>query len=134
MSTATDRRSTTDRKTDRKTLHSMVIFLSLGILNLGVFVPQSTKAETTASATMSRYPYPEAVVSGFIETCRSEPSQLPPEIKRQLCTCLVSEFQNQYSYAEFEAIGKRVQSGQLPPPILGETVDRCVEKVLKLQK
>jgi hypothetical protein len=130
MSTATHRCTTTDRKT----LPQMVIFLSLGILNLGVFAPQSTKAETIASSAIPRYAYPEAVVSGFIETCGSEPSQLPPEIKRQLCTCLVSEFQNQYSYAEFEAIGKQVQSGQIPPPALGETVDRCVVKVLKLQK
>ncbi len=112
------------------------IFLSLGILNLAIFTPQMTKAETEANSGLSaaRYPYPEAVVSGFISTCSSEPSQIPPETKRQLCTCLVSEFQNQYSYGEFEAIGKSVQSGQVPPTALDETVDRCVEKVLKLQK
>jgi hypothetical protein len=112
------------------------ICLSLGILNLVIFTPQITKAEIVADLGLSaaRYPYPEAVVSGFMSTCSHEPSQLPPEIKRQLCTCLVSEFQNQYSYDEFEAIGKKIQVGELPPTALGETVDRCVEKVLKLQK
>jgi hypothetical protein len=97
---------------------------------------QVVKAKTVAVSDVSstRYAYPEEEVSGFVRTCSSEPSQLPPEIKRQLCTCLVTEFQNQYSYGEFEAIGKRVQAGEAPPKALSETVDRCVEKVLKVQK
>lgn len=106
------------------------------MVQLGFFMPQSLRAETLTNSEIvaKNYSYPEAVVSGFMGTCTSEPSQLPPEIKRQLCSCLVTEFQKQYSYDEFEAIGKAVQMGQVPPASLGETVDRCVDKVLKLQK
>gem|GEM_PF-1753931 len=50
---------------------------------------------------------------------------------RQLC--LVTKFQNQYTFETFQAIGKQVQAGQPMPREMAAVITQCVEKVMLKQ-
>ena len=81
----------------------------------------------------TRYRYPEPIVEGFTTQCRQEPSDLPSPVKERLCGCLVTEFQNQYPFETFQAIGKQVQAGQPMPGEMAAVITQCVEKVMLKQ-
>ena len=81
----------------------------------------------------TRYRYPEPIVEGFVAQCSQEPSDLPVPVKKRLCGCLVTEFQNQYSFETFQAIGKQVQAGQPMPREMAAVITQCVEKVMLKQ-
>ena len=80
-----------------------------------------------------RYQYPESIVDGFMTQCSQEPSDLPAPVKKQLCGCLVTEFQNKYSFESFQAIGKQVQAGQPMPGEMAAVITQCVETVILKQ-
>ncbi len=80
-----------------------------------------------------RYPYPEPIVEEFVSSCSQEASELPPGMKQRLCVCLVTEYQNQYSFETFQAIGKQVQAGQPMPPSMAASITHCVEQVMLKQ-
>ena len=81
----------------------------------------------------TRYQYPEPIVEGFITQCSQEPSDLPAPVKKRLCGCLVTEFQNQYTFETFQAIGQQVQAGQSMPRKMAAVITQCVENVLLKQ-
>ena len=81
----------------------------------------------------TRYRYPEPIVEGFVTQCSQEPSDLPPSVKKRLCGCLVTEFQNQYTFESFQSIGKQVQAGQPMPTEMAAVITQCVEKVMLKQ-
>ena len=86
-----------------------------------------------AQEVSTRYHYPEPIVEGFVTQCSQEPSDLPPSVKKRLCGCLVTEFQNQYSFETFQSIGKQVQAGQPMPKEMASVISQCVEKVMLKQ-
>ena len=81
----------------------------------------------------TRYQYPEPIVEGFVTQCNQEPSDLPLSVKKRLCGCLVTEFQNQYTFETFQSIGKQVQAGQPMPKEMAAVITQCVEKVMLKQ-
>ena len=81
----------------------------------------------------TRYRYPEPIVDGFVTQCSQEPSDLPAPVKKRLCGCLVTEFQDKYTFESFEAIGKQVQAGQPMPGEMAAMITQCVEKVMLRQ-
>ncbi len=81
----------------------------------------------------TRYQYPEPTVDGFVTQCSQEPSDLPASVKKQLCGCLVTEFQNKYTFESFQAIGKQVQAGQPMPGEMAAVITQCVERVMLKQ-
>jgi hypothetical protein len=88
---------------------------------------QAQTLETT------RYRYPEPIVNTFVKTCTEEASELPPVVKGRLCVCLVTEYQNQYSFQAFQAIGRLVQRGQPMPKEMAQVITHCVERVMLKQ-
>lgn len=86
-----------------------------------------------AQEVSTRYRYPEPIVEGFITQCSQEPSDLPAPVKKRLCGCLVTEFQNQYTFETFQAIGKQIQAGQPMPTKMADVITQCVEKVMLKQ-
>ena len=81
----------------------------------------------------TQYQYPESIVDGFVTQCSQEPSDLPAPVKKRLCGCLVTEFQNKYTFESFQAIGKQVQAGQPMPGEMAAVITQCVEKVMLKQ-
>jgi hypothetical protein len=81
----------------------------------------------------TRYQYPEPIVTSFIKTCTEEASELPPAVKSRLCVCLVTEYQNQYSFQAFQAIGRLVQLGQPMPKEMTQVITHCVERAMLKQ-
>ena len=86
-----------------------------------------------AQEVSTRYRYPEPIVEGFVTQCSQEPSDLPPLVKKRLCGCLVTVFQNQYTFETFQSIGKQVQAGQPMPTEMATVITQCVEKVMLKQ-
>jgi hypothetical protein len=98
-------------------------------------IPCSVQAQTYAQTYVQtysdiRYPYPEPIVDGFVSECSQEASELPAPMKHRLCLCLVNEFQTQYNFATFQAIGKQVQVGQSMPQEMAALITKCVEQVM----
>ncbi len=90
----------------------------------------SVQAQTLEN---TRYQYPEPIVTSFIKTCTEEASELPSAVKGRLCVCLVTEYQNQYSFQAFQAIGRLVQLGQPMPKEMAQVITHCVEKAMLKQ-
>jgi hypothetical protein len=101
------------------------------LFTVALSVPCSVQAQTYAQTYSDiRYPYPEPIVDGFVSECSQEASELPAPMKHRLCLCLVHEFQNQYNFATFQAIGKQVQAGQSMPKEMAALITKCVEQVM----
>jgi hypothetical protein len=88
---------------------------------------QAQSLETT------RYQYPEPIVTSFVKTCTEEASELPTAVKSRLCVCLVTEYQNQYSFQAFQSIGRLVQLGKPMPKEMTQVITHCVERAMLKQ-
>jgi hypothetical protein len=101
-----------------------VLAMSAYCLTFGVF-QERLMAQTTPT------PYPDTVVTGFIETCVQQGSQqVSPEVMQKVCTCSISEIQNQYTYDEFLEIDKALSQGKELPPEVTQIVQSCVKQAL----
>ncbi len=124
-----------------KSIQTKSIQVRSGLLGLPLSIPlqfsllfpvlfgftNSVQAQTLET---TRYQYPEPIVNAFVKTCTEEASELPPAVKSRLCVCLVTEYQNQYSFQAFQSIGRLVQLGQPMPKEMTQVITHCVERAM----
>jgi hypothetical protein len=110
----------------RLTLGASLITLSAGLIPLAAH-GQMAKSEV-------KYPYPPEVVTGFVKACSTSAAKLPPAIAQQMCGCIVTGLQNQYSMTEFQKIGEALEAGKPMPKEMEQVTQVCVEQVIKSLK
>lgn len=107
-----------------------VLSASIGFLTLaGSFAfgvaPKAIAENTT--------PYPAEAVQIFTDTCvaHGDPSKIPTETMREICSCNIQEIQRTYTFEEFTKIGNDLGEGKPAPAGFQEMVEGCVVEVLK---
>jgi hypothetical protein len=76
-----------------------------------------------------KYPYPDNIVSGFVSQCSSSSTRLPPEVSQQLCRCIITKAQNQFSLQDFRKMSEDVDKGQPMPAAMDQIAKVCVDEV-----
>jgi hypothetical protein len=110
----------------RLTLGASLITLSAGL------IPAAAQAQMAKSEV--KYPYPAEVVTGFVKACSASATKLPPAVAQEICGCMMTRFQNQYSMAEFQKIGQALEAGKPMPKEMEQVTESCVEQTLQLLK
>jgi hypothetical protein len=110
----------------------------MATLALPVLAPILALSEASIAApgdsAQAKYPYPEEMVTTYIEECSSAGAgKVPANIMRDICTCTIEEFQNTYSLTEFRRIGEAIEKGRAKeiPPEMGKITETCVQDVLQ---
>jgi hypothetical protein len=110
-------------------LPGLVLPLAIGAIAAPA---QATQTTTEAKASNSpKYPYPEEAIDVYVKSCsKAGQNRIPRAIMTEICSCTIDEFQNQFSFKEFRAIGEGIQKGKDIPPEMSKTMENCVQQVI----
>jgi hypothetical protein len=110
-------------------LPGLVLPLSIGAIALPAQATQTaTEAKTSESP---KYPYPADAIEAYVSSCsKAGQNRIPRAIMTEICSCTIEEFQNQFSFKEFRAIGEGIQKGKDIPPEMTRTMESCVQQVI----
>jgi hypothetical protein len=103
-------------------------FTAIALLGLPAVGMATQKAENTP-----KNPYPEEIVTGYVEECSSAGGEkVPKNIMNAICVCTIEEFQNTYTLKEFKKIGEAIEQGRTKdvPPQMTTITEDCVKEVL----
>jgi hypothetical protein len=108
---------------------------SLFTVGLGIgLMPLAANAQMAKPETALKYPYPAEVVTGFVNACSTSTAKLPPAVAQQICGCIITDLQNQYSMAEFQKIAQSLDKGTPMPQEMEQITQACVQQTVEALK
>jgi hypothetical protein len=116
----------------RLTWGAGLLMLSAGLS--GALVPLAANAEMAKSEPALKYPYPAEVVTGFVNACSTSSAKVPPAVAQQICGCIITSLQNQYSMAEFQKIAQGLDKGTPMPQEMEQITQTCVQQTVDALK
>lgn len=97
--------------------------MSLGYL--GILVTPLARAQSTPNS------YPEKAVNEILDNCRQKTGQfLPADFVEPLCQCVLTEFQAQFTYADYQRIIREAEAKGEDPPQFTEIGQECAAKLI----
>ncbi|MDJ1172949.1 hypothetical protein [Roseofilum capinflatum] len=88
-------------------------FTLIGLLGWGMLMTPMARAQSTSADPV----YPEQAVTDILDNCHQQTAQfLPPDFIEPLCQCVLTRFQAEFSYTDYEhLIDEAEKTGEDPP-------------------
>lgn len=97
--------------------------MSLGYF--GMLVTPLAQAQSTPN------PYPEKAVNEILDNCgKKVESFLPADFVEPLCQCVLTEFQAQFTYGDYQRIIREAEAKGEDPPQFTEIGQECAAKLI----
>jgi len=106
-------------------LWKMGLSTLIGLGCLAMLATPLARAESTPNL------YPEKAVNEILDNCRQETETfLPPDFVEPLCQCVLTQFQDQFSYGDYQTIIRDAQEKGEDPPQFMEIGQACAAELI----
>ncbi|MDJ1179749.1 hypothetical protein PJF56_12825 [Roseofilum sp. BLCC_M91] len=97
-------------------------FALIGWVGLGMLMTPMARAQSTSVDPV----YPEQAVTDILDNCQQQTAQfLPPDLIEPLCQCVLTQFQAEFSYGDYEQLIDEAEKTGEDPPQFSQIGRKC---------